>query len=120
MRSKLGINQFPFDDLTPNADPSETQTHHSGGALPCKYQVFKLNTLYQYNVEFNQRAQVDKLKLYFEADTQAMYKVSVRVGVPEESTGIEEARYRRVFDENAYYQVCENAYKKEVINYFSD
>jgi hypothetical protein len=39
--------------------------------------------------------------------------------MPNEITGTEETVYRRIFDENAFYQVCENAYKKDVVKYFS-
>jgi hypothetical protein len=58
------------------------------------------------------------MKLYFEQEKDAIYKIGVRVIVPNEVTGYEETVYRRVFDENAFFQVCDSAYKKEVGQYY--
>ncbi len=64
---------------------------------------------------------METLKLYFEGDTnQSSYKIGVRVYAPNEVTGCEETVYRRVFDENTWFQVCENAFKKEVKEYFRE
>jgi hypothetical protein len=60
------------------------------------------------------------MKLYFEAETESVYKIAVRVLVPNEVTGCEETLYRRVYDENMWFQVCENAYKKPVADYFKE
>lgn len=82
--------------------------------------MFKLNTFYQYNVEFTQLSRVENMKLYFEAETESVYKIAVRVLVPNEVTGCEDTLYRRVYDENMWFQVCENAYKKPVADYFKE
>jgi hypothetical protein len=42
----------------------------------------------------------------------------VRISAPNPITGTEECVYRRIFDENWYYQLCENAHKKEVVSYY--
>ena len=41
------------------------------------------------------------------------------ISSPNPVTGIEETVYRRIFDENWYFQVCENSYKQEVHQYFN-
>jgi hypothetical protein len=77
-----------------------------------------LNTLYHYAFDLRNTSIVQVLKLYFEADIKSLYKICVRVLVPD-SNGKEKIYYSRVFDENYYSQVCEKADKPESIIYFS-
>jgi hypothetical protein len=43
-----------------------------------------MNTLYHYNVDLHKESIVEKIKLYFENDTKALYKILIRVIAPDE------------------------------------
>lgn len=90
----------------------------SSESLPCRFEVYKLNTFYQYNVDLRTTSKVESLKLHFDHDEHSIYKILVRVMAPNIHTGYEETIYRRVFDENTYFTVCERGHKYDVIKYF--
>jgi hypothetical protein len=73
--------------------------------LPCRYELLKLNTFYQYTVDFGSSAAVQTIRLFFNSDDKCNYKVSVRVLVPggSASGGEDFIIYRRIFDENMYF-----------------
>jgi len=62
---------------------------------------------------------IEKLKIYFEIEKTAIYKIGVRIFVPNPVTGFEEAFYVRTFDENTFYQLCDNAFRPDVISYYN-
>lgn len=82
--------------------------------------MYKLNTYYQYNVDFGNISEVSNLKLFFEADDKSNYKIMIRVFAPNATSGSEEILLRKAFDENYYFQVCERAFKPEIIEYFNN
>jgi hypothetical protein len=43
-----------------------------------------MNTLYHYNIDLNKQSIVEKIKLYFEHDNRSLYKILIRIIVPDE------------------------------------
>lgn len=96
LRSKININSFPFDEVSSKIKESgssesgnllgqQSQTSELGGSyfLKCNFEVYKLNTVYHYNFDLQNSCSVDKLKFFFEADNKNIYKICVRVLVPD-------------------------------------
>ena len=44
----------------------------------------------------------------------------IRVFAPNATSGSEEILLRKAFDENYYFQVCERAFKPDIIEYFKN
>eukprot|EP00347_Sterkiella_histriomuscorum_P007708 403347869 len=124
LRSKLNINSFPFDKVSiqekiPNYELSNrNQTvDHSIQGLCCNMHVTKYNSVNCYNVDFTNQVQVNNLALSFESEQKGLYKIGVRVIVPN-LQGKEQIIYERFYDELYFQQLCEKAENAKVIEYF--
>jgi hypothetical protein len=69
--------------------------------IPCNFEIFKLNTLYYYNIDLKKNWKVGNLKLFFENDSKNLYKLLVRVIVPN-NEGKETIWMTKEFDENSW------------------
>jgi hypothetical protein len=124
LRSKLGFNSFPYDDVS---FASSTPKEESGPSadieskkviLSCDMEIYKYNTLYHFNVDFSQKSVVEYLRLFFDKDDKS-YKIQVKLIAPNPINGVEEIIYRRQYDENTFSQVTEKSFRPEVQEYFS-
>ena len=84
----------------------------------CQFEVYKCNNLYHYNFDLMNKSVVNTLKLYFESDPKNLYKIGVKVMVPDQS-GCEKIVYSRIYEENYFSTLCEKSERPEILAYFS-
>lgn len=86
--------------------------------LNCSFELSKINNLYQYCIDFKEVALVEKLRLYFEQDQKSLYRINIKVIVPD-NYGSESVLLVKEFDEDVYSAVCDKAHKDLNVKYFN-
>ena len=127
LRSKLGINSYPYSDVTTfKTSENDVETLSSVPSnserispLACSMEVYKFNTLYHFNVDFGKgdTVKLQDLKLYFDADNLSSYKILVRVLAPT-LTKRDGVIFQRLYDEDYYSLVCDKSQNTEMKTYF--
>ncbi len=91
IRSKLNISSFPFDDTYVSQTEQQTSCTDKNSKLldgylqhiNCSFELYKVNSLYHFNVDLRSEAVVEKLKLFFEQDNKSLFKISLRILAPD-------------------------------------
>lgn len=99
-------------------------------------EVYKVNNLYHFNVDFQSPFRVNKLKLVFDEKSkkQLSFKMRVNISIPEYSHLTEEDAsslsikgqprlklvHTQLFDENQLYHINQLAFKKSCKKYFKE